>query len=127
MKIALATLVLAFAAVLAGSAPASQQPQSPCPSNALAFGANPIAPATRTAVTREESSARPQVVEAVIATGDERGRGGEVKHRCGRKAAARTVVVYITLRKFLPSASLSERVSFVSHYPTGWRVWAIAH
>jgi hypothetical protein len=46
---------------------------------------------------------------------------------CGRVAFARTVVVYITLRKFLPSASLSQRVSFVSRFSTGWRVWYIAH
>ncbi len=39
----------------------------------------------------------------------------------------RTVVVYITLRAMLPSASLSQRVSFVSRFRTGWRVWEIAH
>ena len=50
-----------------------------------------------------------------------------VKHQCGSKDASRTVVVYITLRKFLPSASLSERVSFVSHFRSGWRVWESAH
>jgi hypothetical protein len=37
------------------------------------------------------------------------------------------VVVYITLRAFFPSASLSERVSFVSRFRTGYRVWEIAH
>jgi hypothetical protein len=93
----------------------------------LAFGANPIGPASRVAVAREQRSSRPQVVEALIASDDLRGRGGIVKHRCGSKGASRTVVVYITLRKFLPSASLSERVSFVSHFRSGWRVWEIAH
>ena len=66
-----------------------------------------------------------QVVQAEIASDEE--RGGMVKHQCGSKDASRTVVVYITLRKFLPSASLSERVSFVSHFRSGWRVWEIAH
>ena len=93
----------------------------------MAFGANPIAPASRAAVSREPRSSRPQVVEAVIATGDLRGRGGMAKRQCGSKVASRTVVVYITLRKFLPSASLSQRVSFVSHFRSGWRVWEIAH
>jgi hypothetical protein len=63
----------------------------------------------------------------VIASDDLRGRGGIAKHECGGKAASRTVVVYISLRAFFPSASLSERVSFVSHFPSGWRVWEIAH
>jgi hypothetical protein len=67
------------------------------------------------------------VVEAVIASGDLRGRGGMVKHYCGSAGTAKTVVVYIRLRKFLPSASLSQRVSFVSRFRSGWRVWEIAH
>jgi hypothetical protein len=93
----------------------------------LAFGANPIGPASRAAVARERRSSRPQVGAALIASDDLRGRGAMVKRSCGSKAASRTVVVYITLRKFLPSASLSERVSFVSHFRSGWRVWEIAH
>jgi RNase P/RNase MRP subunit p30 len=67
------------------------------------------------------------VDEALIGNDDLRGRGGIAQHECGRKAVSRTVVVYITLRGFLPSASLSERVSFVSHFRSGWRVWEIAH
>jgi len=50
-----------------------------------------------------------------------------VKLECGARVWRRTVVVYITLRGFLPSASLSERVSFVSRFRTGYRVWEIAH
>jgi hypothetical protein len=98
-----------------------------CPRTALPFPANPIAAATRAAIAHERPSARPQITEGVIAWDDLRGRGGEVKFQCGTRAAHRTVVVYVTLRAFLPSASLSERVSFVSRFRTGWRVWEIAH
>ncbi|TML36549.1 MAG: hypothetical protein E6G25_10685 [Actinobacteria bacterium] len=127
MKVALVACVCAASAALAaGSAPAFEHgARVSCPRGALAFGANPIGPASRAAVARERTSSRPQVVQAEIASDEE--RGGMVKHQCGSKDASRTVVVYITLRKFLPSASLSERVSFVSHFRSGWRVWEIAH
>jgi hypothetical protein len=49
------------------------------------------------------------------------------KTECGTQVWRRTVVVYITLRAFLPSASLSERVSFVSRFRNGYRVWQIVH
>ena len=49
------------------------------------------------------------------------------KAECGARVWRRTVVVYITLRAFLPSASLSERVSFVSRFRTGYRVWQIVY
>src|ERR671935_322795 len=115
---------LAVAALVAGAAPAADHAHdSTCPHGALPLGANPLAPATRAAVARESKASRPQAVEAVIATGDLRGRGGQVKHECGARAAARTVVVSITLRALLPSASLSERVSFVSSFRGRWRAW----
>jgi hypothetical protein len=127
MKAMTVTLACVAAATLvAGAAPASHRAAFPCPRGALLFGPNPIAPAATTAVAREARS-RPQVVSAVIASGDAGGRGGMVKRSCGSAAAARTVVVSITLRRFLPSASLSQRVSFVSHFRSGWRVWYVAH
>jgi hypothetical protein len=32
-----------------------------------------------------------------------------------------------TLRAFLPSASLSERVVFVGRFKNGYRVWQVVH
>jgi hypothetical protein len=37
------------------------------------------------------------------------------------------VVVYITLRAFLPSASLCERVDFVGRFRDGYHVWQVVH
>ena len=125
MKAWVVTVALVCVAVATGSAPASHR-AARCPLGALALPANPIGPAARVALAREDPSSRPQVVEAVLASGDLRGRGQQVR-ACGSRALSRTVVVYITLRKFLPSASLSERVSFVSRFGSGWRVWQIAH
>lgn len=39
----------------------------------------------------------------------------------------RTVVVYITLRAFLPSASLSERIDSVGRFRGRYRVWQVVH
>ena len=55
------------------------------------------------------------------------GRGPEAKFECGARVWRRTVVVYITLRAFLPSASLSERVVFVGRFKSGYRVWQVVH
>jgi hypothetical protein len=49
------------------------------------------------------------------------------KRECGVRVWRRTIVVYIDLRAFHPSASLSERVSYVSRFRTGYRVWEIVH
>ena len=127
MKITSAAFACAAAAAVAvGSVPASER-GGRCPRGALPFVTpNPIAPAARAAIAREKAESRPQVTKAVVASSDLRGRGAQVK-QCGQRTLGRTVVVYITLRKFLPSASLSERVSFVSRFRSGWRVWAIAH
>ena len=92
----------------------------------LPLTANSIAPAAEAAFRREPASARPRVVSADLAT-DDRGRGSEAKFACGTRVWRRTVVVYITLRAFLPSASLSERVDFVGRFKTGYRVWQVVH
>jgi hypothetical protein len=97
-----------------------------CPRAALPLTANSIAPASRVALAREKPSARPQVTGAVFARTDTN-RGPQAGKLCGAKARARTVVVYIDLRAFHPSASLSERVSFVARFRNGYRVWAVAH
>jgi len=69
---------------------------------------------------------RPQVVSASFAPTD-RGRGPEAKFECGARVWRRTVVVYVTLRAFLPSASLSEKVFFVGRFRGGYRVWQVVH
>jgi hypothetical protein len=80
-----------------------------------------------TAALRDTRPAdRPQVAVADLATAD-RGRGPEAKFACGTRVWRRTVVVYVTLRAFLPSASLSERVVFVGRLRSGYRVWQVVH
>jgi hypothetical protein len=54
-------------------------------------------------------------------------RGREVSNLCGKKVAARTVVVQMLFPRMLPSASLSESVVFVGRFATGFRVWDVAH
>jgi hypothetical protein len=125
-----AAAVIALAAVLAlaggaASSPAARVAQ--CPSGALALPANPIAPASQAALRAEQTRDRPQVVAAVIASGDSSPRARQVRTMCGAGAASRTVVVSITLRVLLPSQSLSQRVSFVSRFGSGYRVWLVAH
>lgn len=54
-------------------------------------------------------------------------RGSHVRHQCGARVARRTVVVQLLFPKMLPSASLSEGVVFVARFPSGYRVWEMAH
>jgi hypothetical protein len=121
----------------AASATASSRERSPIctrglvtvqrdPRHLLDLTANPIAPATTAALRYTRASARPQVVSADLATADHV-RGGEAKFECGARVWRRTVVVYVTLRAFLPSASLSERVLFVGRFRQGYRVWQVVH
>jgi hypothetical protein len=122
----LAVALLAVITVTA-VAPASRAHRSgACTRRLLPLTANAIGPATRAALRRERPAARPQVASADLATAD-RERGGEAKFECGARAWRRTVVVYITLRAFLPSASLSERVDFVGRFKGGYRVWQVVH
>jgi hypothetical protein len=121
-------LLLASASLLAvpAAGAVSQAPAVACPRGALALTINSIAPASRVALAHEKPSSRPQVTEAVFAR-DDTSRGPIAKTQCGARARARTVVVYIDLRAFHPSTSLSERVSFVARFRTGYRVWEIVH
>jgi hypothetical protein len=121
-------LIVALAALAAVPA-AGALPQTrtaPCPRGILQLTANSIAPASRVALAREKPSSRPQVTGAVLAR-DDTSRGPAAGRPCGAKARARTVVVYIDLRAFHPSASLSERVSFVARFRSGYRVWEVVH
>jgi hypothetical protein len=96
------------------------------PAWVLPLRANSVVPAAGAALAREDRSAEPLVVSTALATAD-RDRGPIAKRECGPRVRRRTVVVHIRLRAFLPSASLSERVSFVGRFESGYRVWRIAH
>jgi hypothetical protein len=97
-----------------------------CPHGALPLEANSIAPATAAALAREDPKSRPQVIGARLARADVE-RGPIAKRACGTAVWSRTVVVYIRLRKYSFSASLSERVDFVARFKGGYRVWQVVH
>jgi hypothetical protein len=136
MRAVLATsvAVLLALAIVAGArgdaaAPSACRPGTPferAPGGLLPLEANSIARASAVALARESRRDRPLLVSAVLASRD-RGRGPQVRHTCGARAWKRTVIVYITLRAYLPSASLSSRVLFVGRFRDGYRVWQIAH
>jgi hypothetical protein len=130
-------LGMAAIATLAASASASRAARSPIctrglvtvqadPQHLLPLTKNSIGPAAAAALRREPASASPRVVSADLATDDHQ-RGPGAKFECGARVWRRTVVVYITLRAFLPSASLSERVDFVGRFKGGYRVWQVVH
>ena len=96
------------------------------PRRLLPLTANAIGPASVAALRETRRADRPRVVLADLATAD-RGRGPEAKFACGTRVWRRTVVVYVTLRAFLASASLSERVVFVGRFKSGYRVWQVVH
>ena len=122
----LATAVLAVITVTA-VAPVSRAGHSRgCARHLLPLTANAIGPAAAAALRRERPAERPLVVSAALATDDHQ-RGPEAKFECGARIWRRTVVVFITLRAFLPSASLSERVDFVGRFKDGYRVWQVVH
>ena len=97
-----------------------------CPRGILPLERNSIGPAVATALAREDPKSRPLVVGATIATAD-RERGGIARRQCGATVWQRTVVVYIRLRAFGRSASLSSRVDFVGRFKGGYRVWQVVH
>ena len=96
------------------------------PRGLLPLTANPIAPATRAAMTYMKTSDRPQVTAARLAINDP-SRGPQAKYACGTRVWRRTVVVYITARAFLPAQSASQRVFFVGRFKSGYRVWQVVH
>jgi hypothetical protein len=92
----------------------------------LPLTANAIAPASTAALRHESPMEKPLVVSAILATAD-RERGPAARSECGRRVWQRTVVVYITLRAFASSASISERVDFVGRFRDGYHVWQVVH
>jgi hypothetical protein len=126
VKTALAIAAVATAGVAPGDV-ARPAPASACPRGAVALTAtNPIGPATDAALRRVRPSERPQVRGAMLAIADTV-RGPQVRTQCGRRAAARTIVVYILRRAYLPAQSASQGVYFVSRFASGYRVWQVAH
>jgi hypothetical protein len=118
---AVVALVVALAAFAAGG-PGPVR----CPGGVLAFTANPVGPAAAVALRADSARNRPLVTGATIAPQDT-ARGGEAKARCGTRVWQRTVVVHVLDRSLLPSASLSQRVYFVSRFRSGYRIWARVH
>ena len=96
------------------------------PRGLLSLTSNPISPSVSAALRYTKRRDKPQVTRADLATVDH-DRGGEAKFECGSHVWRRTVVVYITLRAFLPSGSLSEKVFFVGRFKSGYRVWQVVH
>lgn len=96
------------------------------PRGLLPLEANSVGPAAAAALRHEDPKSRPLVVGATLAIADQ-DRGPIAKRECGARVWQRTVVVYIRLRAFQASASLSERVSFVGRFTGGYKVWQIAH
>lgn len=127
--LALAGVVVAAVVALVGAlaAFAAAVPDAGrCPTGSLPFTANPIGPAAAAALRADRAKNRPLVTGATIAP-DGGARGAEAKARCGERSWQRTVVVYVLDRALLPSASLSQRVYFVSRFHDGYRVWARVH
>lgn len=96
------------------------------PRSLLTLAANAISPAAGAALRLEQMRNKPVVVKVALATADAE-LGSQVRTECGRRVWSRTVVVYITLRAFGSSASLSERVDFVGRFADGYHVWQIVH
>ena len=125
-RVALLISAATAAAAVVASAPAAAASRG-CPSGALPLGKNAIAAAATAALRREPARADPQVVGAFIAARDPSARGRQVRAQCGGRAAARTVIVYVTRRALLPAQSASQGVYFVARFRTGYRVWLVAH
>ncbi|MGH3009240.1 MAG: hypothetical protein ACRDLM_07535 [Gaiellaceae bacterium] len=96
------------------------------PRGLLPLTADAIGPAAKVALRYTRPSAKPEVTSADLATVD-RERGGGARFECGDRVWRRTVVVYVTLRAFEPSASLSENVFYVGRFKAGYRVWQVVH
>jgi hypothetical protein len=119
--------VAAFALLASGAASSQRGSAARCPRGARPLsGTNPIGPATQVALGRVPAREKPQVRGAMLAIGDAQ-RGPQVTTECGRRIAARTIVVYVLRRAYLPAQSASQGVYFVSRFAGGYRVWEVAH
>ena len=117
-------ILVAAAAVFASAlAPATGAATgvTACP-QLMPLAANSISPSVAAALRTFKAGDKPLVTGAQIASADT-ARGRQAKAECGSTVWNRTVVVYVTQRSLLPSASLSQRVFFVGHAKAGYRVW----
>jgi hypothetical protein len=123
----IAVSAVAGLALLASGAASSRAVQAAgCPKTALPIsGTNPIAAATNAALRRVPLRDRPQVRGAQLAIADT-SRGPQVRTQCGQRVAARTIVVYVLRRAYLPAQSASQGVYFVSRFAGGYRAWQVA-
>jgi hypothetical protein len=122
-----AVSAVAGLALLASGATSSPSAATGCPRAALPIsGTNPIGAAITAALRRVPSGDRPQVQGALMAVADQN-RGPQVSAQCGRRMRARTIVVYVLRRAYLPAQSASSGVYFVSRFATGYLVWQVAH
>jgi hypothetical protein len=97
-----------------------------CPRQPQNLPADAVAAAARAALRSERRRDQPRILSAGLA--DHGGpRGQMVRANCGRRVWRRTVAVGIDLRRYHPSASLSERVSFVARTTNGYIVYALGH
>lgn len=102
------------------------------PRNALRLPPDAVAHATRAALKKAPKVWGVRYSRKAIMTNAARApfdseRSDYVKRQCGRRVWRRTVVVYLLLPKFLPSASLSQGILLVSHLRKGWTVWDRVH
>jgi hypothetical protein len=113
--------------------PASTHLARECPTRALSLPADAVA---RAADQARRSAPRiygrlgagARIVAATVASAGNTGpRGTQVRRECGRRIAARTIIVDLSFPRGLPSASLSQGTVFVSRLPTGYAVWERAH
>lgn len=137
-----ALAVVISAALLAGSATAAATPptqplpgasQGRCPKLAMQrLDADAVARATSAALAEAHAVYRGTnlkgmlVTKAVLARLDP-ARGGYARVKCGARARARTVVVYVEFPAMRPSASLSQGVVLVAKFAGTYRVWARLH
>jgi hypothetical protein len=97
-----------------------------CPAALLPVTSASLAPAAKAALAADPARNKPKLVRAALATNDV-SRGPQARRACGTQVWRRTIVVHITDRAFLPSASLSERDLFVGRTSSGYHVWLRAH
>ncbi len=103
-----------------------------------AFASCPRDPSSLTGSWRREASAaalavesrseRPIVIQTGRASAPGTTRRQQLERACGRVAASKSVIVSLSLTRFYPSASLSERVWAVADFPRwGWRAYFELH
>ncbi len=113
-------------------------PSHPPWNRGRAFGSCPRAPtpllgdwrrpAAAAALAVQSRKERPIVIQTGRASVPTNLRGQELEHACGKAAASKSVIISLSLTGLYPSASLSERVWAVAHFPRwGWRAYFELH